>query len=105
LRKSGIKTAKKYSADLLKDNYEIVLMKLLAKYPDVLERCANDLRPHYLATYLHDLADAFNKFYEALPVLKAEKNIMAARLRLVNACATVLRSGLALLGIKAIEKM
>ncbi len=104
LRKSKAKKIKS-DASLLTGATEVALLKLLAKYPDVLERSARDLRPHYLANYLHDLADAFNKFYESQPVLKAEKRTMAARLRLVDACAVVLKSGLALLGIKAIEKM
>jgi arginyl-tRNA synthetase len=96
---------KDFDANYLKDQKEINVLKLLAKYPDILEKAVKDLRPHYLANYLYELSDAFNQFYQSLPVLKSEENLRNARLKLVDSVKTVLKSGLYLLGIPIMEKM
>jgi arginyl-tRNA synthetase len=54
---------------------------------------------------LFSLADAFNRFYEAAPVLRTDAKTRAARLKIVKAAKTVLASGLNILGIEAPEKM
>ena len=96
---------KNFDAKYLKDQKEINVLKLLARYPDILEKSVKDLRPHYLANYLYDLSDAFNQFYQSLPVLKSEENLRNARLKLVDSIKTVLKNGLYLLGIPIMEKM
>jgi len=87
------------------DAHEHSLLKLLARYPDVLRRSAEDMKPHYLSNYLFNLADAFNKFYEAVPVLRTDSKTRSARLKIVKAVKTVIASGLEMLGIEAPEKM
>ncbi|MEM7820459.1 MAG: arginine--tRNA ligase, partial [Candidatus Aenigmatarchaeota archaeon] len=105
LRKAKVKRVGKFDSKLLKDPKEIVLLKLLAQYPTTLSKSARDLRPHYLAGYLFNLADAFNQFYQALPVIRADKPLRSARLKLVEATKTVLKNGLELLAIATPEKM
>lgn len=105
LRKAKVKRVGKFDSKLLKDPKEIALLKLLAQYPTTLSKSARDLRPHYLAGYLFNLADAFNQFYQALPVIRADKPLRSARLKLVEATKTVLKNGLELLAIAAPEKM
>jgi arginyl-tRNA synthetase len=62
--------------------------------------------PHKLCAYLFDLAGAFTTFYETCPVLRAEDpDTRASRLALCALVATVLRQGLALLGIDAPVQM
>jgi len=79
---------------------------LLAKFPDVFVDCAENLRPNQIADYCNMLADRFNSFYGALPVLRAESRALSnARLALVSAVRTVLRNALGLLGIVAPDKM
>ena len=105
LRKAKVKRVGKFESKLLTDAKEVPLLKLLAQYPANLSKAARDLRPHYLAGYLFSLADAFNQFYQALPVIRADKPLRAARMKLVEAVATVLKSGLEMLAISAPEKM
>jgi len=105
LKKAKTKSVKKFDVAQLKDEKEIALLKLLAHYPTILEKAAKDLRPHYIANYLHNLGDAFNSFYQSLSVLKAEPKLRAARLKLVEAVKTVLKSGLYLLDIETLETM
>jgi len=96
---------KSFDAKNLKDEKELKLIKFISKYPSILEKSANELKPHILANYLYDLADAFNEFYQFLQVLNAEEKIKNARLKLVESVRTVFRSGLYLLGIPILEKM
>ncbi|AFL94392.1 arginyl-tRNA synthetase [Thermococcus cleftensis] len=86
-------------------NREKELIKLLAKFPEVIESAGRDIKPHLVPAYLNELASLFNKFYMDHPVLKAEEGIREERLLLVLAVKQVLRNGLELLGIEAPEKM
>jgi len=77
------------------------LLQLDAAVHDTLDKYS----PHKLCTYLFDLAQSFTSFYEACPVLKAEQQTRAFRLRLCEQTARVFRTGLDLLGIEAPERM
>jgi arginyl-tRNA synthetase len=103
LKKEKIKGT--IDASLLKDEREIMLLKILAKYPLILEKAARDMKPNYLANYLYMLTENFNNFYQNVPVLKAEPELVKARLKLVESVKTVIESGLNLLGIPVLEKM
>ncbi|MCD6372398.1 MAG: arginine--tRNA ligase, partial [Thermococcus sp.] len=81
------------------------LIKFLAKFSEVIESAGRDIKPHLVPAYLNELASLFNKFYMDHPVLKAEEGIREERLLLVLAVKQVLRNGLEVLGIRAIEKM
>ncbi len=81
-----------------------LLLQLLhfdAAIHDTLEKYS----PHRLAAYLFELAQSFTSFYEACPVLKADRQTRAFRLRLSEQTARVLDTGLGLLGIEAPERM
>ncbi|ASJ00935.1 arginine--tRNA ligase [Thermococcus gorgonarius] len=86
-------------------NREKELIKLLAKFPTVIEQAGRDIKPHLIPAYLNELASLFNRFYMDHPVLKAEEGIREERLLLVLAVKQVLRNGLELLGIEAPERM
>ncbi len=103
LRKA--KAPKKYSADLLIDPKEIRLMKNLARFTEAMEDSATQYNPNIIANYLYGLANDFNLFYEALPVIKAEKSLRSSRLALISATAITIKNGLKLLGIETLEKM
>jgi arginyl-tRNA synthetase len=91
---------------LLKEPIERDLILTLSKFPEVFVDSAENLRPNEIADYANSLADKFNTFYGALPVLKAKPpELSDARLALVEATKIVLRSALTLLGIEAPEKM
>jgi arginyl-tRNA synthetase len=82
------------------------LVKLLAKFPEVVREAGERLQPHLLASYAAELALAFNTFYEACPVIDAGiPELRAARLRLVNCTRITLRNALGLMGITAPERM
>lgn len=79
------------------------LARKISEYPDVVEKSVNELLPHHICTYLYELAQSFNRFYEHNRVIDDERQ--AIRLQLVGLYADVLRDGLGLLGIAAPERM
>jgi len=96
------------SADhaLLKERVEQDIIVMLARFPEVFTEVADNLKPNLIADFANALADRFNSFYNALPVLKAKpQELSDARLALVEATKIVLDNALNLLGIEAPERM
>lgn len=90
---------------VLGDPTEVELAKRLLATGDVLKRVTVDLEPNHLCTHLYEVAQAFSRFYEACPVLKAEPEVRASRLALCEVTAMTLRTGLAILGIEVLERI
>ncbi|HEX9939839.1 MAG TPA: arginine--tRNA ligase [Longimicrobium sp.] len=103
------------SADLslLADESEGELVKLLLRFPEVIEGSAERHTPHAVCEYLEEVAGAVNSWYHAgnrspaLRVIGPEVPPETSRARLVlsRAVQVVLRNGLAVLGIGAPERM
>jgi arginyl-tRNA synthetase len=105
LKKANKKPAAK-NFEFLQEKIEHELVLMLAGFPDVFVECAEYLKPNMIADYANALADKFNTFYNALPVIKAESpEISQARLALSDAVKTVLNNTLNLIGVVAPEKM
>ncbi|MEM4565420.1 MAG: arginine--tRNA ligase [Archaeoglobaceae archaeon] len=81
------------------------LVVLLSKMPLYVKRVVEELKPNLFAEYLLSVASKFNEFYRDYPVLKAEKEVREHRIAIVKAVRNVLRNGLELMGIKALERM
>ena len=77
----------------------------LARFSDAVHAVARDSMPHYLGSYLYDLATLFMRFYEECSILKSEGVVRASRLQLCSLTADTLRTGLRLLGIEVLETM
>jgi len=85
--------------------HEQVLLKGLARYPEVLEAAALSLEPHQLAHYLRELANDFHTYYNAHQFLVTDEALRDARIKLILAVKQVLRNGLDLIGVSAPESM
>jgi arginyl-tRNA synthetase len=82
------------------------LIKHLARLPEAVREATDRYAPFVIADWCYATAREFGVFFENCPVLKAETpDLRTARLVLVAATAQGLRNGLALLGIKAPERM
>mgnify|MGYP000409834955 CR=1 FL=1 len=94
-------------ASHLTEDAEIRLIRSIARLPVVVERAADELEPHQVATYVRNLADDFNTFYRECPVLAddVDDDVRDARLAVVNAAREALDTGLGLLGVEAPESM
>ncbi len=96
---------RRFDSKLLRTEHEKDLAKTIAKFPSVVDECAEHRKTHPLAVYAQDLATQFNQFYRFDPVLKAEGETRNARLALVEASMWALRNSLSCLGVEAPEEM
>jgi arginyl-tRNA synthetase len=84
---------------------ELSLLRLFYQFPEVVEKAAQNFAPNYIATYLYNLAQKFNLFYQKYPILKAEKEQRQLRLLITKTTGEIIKKGLYLLGIKTVERM
>ncbi len=100
-------------ADLsLLDADELALVQLAAQFPRVVEGAATAHEPHRIAFYLGDLAAAFHALWnkgnddpEKRFLLAQNPDLTRARLELAQAIGQIIRNGLALMGVEAVEEM
>ena len=81
------------------------LIVLLSKFSYYIQKVISELKPNIFVDYILNVANKFNEFYREHRVLDAEAEIRMHRLAIVDAVRIVLRNGLDLLGIEALEKM
>ncbi len=81
------------------------LIRFLPKFKEQIITSAEEYRPNILSTYLHELAQKFNSFYNSVPVLKASTKDREERLKIVEAVSQILKNGLFLLGVEVVEEM
>ncbi len=84
--------------DNLNDS-ERLLVRKLTEYTEVIEHATRDLAPHHICTYLYELSQEFNRFYEKNQVIGSDEE--TDRLKLVSIYVDILKSGLEILGIQA----
>jgi arginyl-tRNA synthetase len=84
---------------------ELALARHLLNFGLALEGAAEEYRPNFLCSYLHELAGHFARFYENCPVLKSEGTARHSRVALCDLTARVLKQGLDVLGIETTEQM
>lgn len=85
------------------DATERQLVRKIGEFTEVVEAAVNELSPHLVCTYLYELAQEFNSFYEANRVIGDDREGM--RLSLVGAYVRVLKNGLKILGVTAPDSM
>ena len=101
LKKSTVDSRKSKVQEF--DSGERSLARKISEYPEVVEKAVQELMPHHVATYLYELAQTFNRFYENNRVVGDPREDL--RLQLVESYANVLKNGLGLLNIPAPERM
>ncbi len=84
---------------------EWALIRELLKLDAVIAEVEQELLPNRLCSYLFELSQVFNRFYDQVPVLKAAEPARSSRLALCRLTADTLKLGLGLLGIPTLERM
>ncbi len=79
--------------------------RLLYRFPEVVLRAGEEFAPHYIASYLVELARAYNSFYGKEQIVNSEDPSSPYKVALSHAFATVMKNGLTVLGIPVLEKM
>jgi len=101
LRKADKQTYKAPNAQF--DKNERSMLRQLSMYQESVIRATTDMSPHHICTYLYELAQEFNRFYENCPVLGSDREHI--RLWIVHQYRETLRDGLDILGIHAPNTM
>ena len=91
---------------------ELELIKQAAQFPRIVEAAAQAREPHRIAFFLYDLAAAFHAYWnlgndrpEKRFIVAQDAQLSGARLFLAAQIGQVIRNGLALLGVDAVEEM
>ncbi|WP_133364814.1 arginine--tRNA ligase [Qipengyuania sediminis] len=110
LRKAGVAPSDKALVRL--GSAELALVREAAQFPRVVEAAAQAREPHRIAFYLGDLAAAFHSFWNAgnddpaLRIIQADDaELTSARLFLAAQIGQIIRNGLGVLGVGAVEEM
>jgi arginyl-tRNA synthetase len=106
LEKAGFSPNFDVAFDLLENEYEVNLVKLIGKFDLHVQDAANNLSPKVISKYCYELAVSFNAFYEKVRVLDPQNKILTnVRLCLVSSFKLTLQKALYLIGITAPDKM
>ncbi|HYD68025.1 arginine--tRNA ligase [Azospirillum sp.] len=95
----------------LEDDAELALVKRMATWPRLVESAAEAHEPHRVAFYLYDLASDFHALWNkgkddaTLRFLVDDAELTLARLAMISAVATVIASGLTVMGVEPVEEM
>ncbi len=114
IRNSKSETNLKFEIPNYKLNYEeLVILRWIYRFPEVVEEAARQYAPNLVCTFLYELAQRFNSFYNKHRILESDKRQATSdkpeqtefRLLLTAGVGQVLKNGLTLLGIQTPEKM
>lgn len=105
--------ARDEAADLgLLDGEELALVKRAAQFPRIVEAAAGAYEPHRIAFYLFDLAAEFHALWnrgndhaEKRLLVVNDPDLTRARLALAAGIGQIIRNGLAIMGVEAVEEM
>ena len=87
------------------EDQEWALIRMLLKFDEIILEVETELLPNRLCSYLFELSQTFNRFYDQIPVLKAQEPSKSCRLMLCRLTGDILKKGLNLLGISTLERM
>ncbi len=105
LRKANEEVTTDINYELLNDEDSAQVLKVIGSFNKSILTSLRKNEPHIITRFVLDLAQAFNKFYHDNPILVDDVELRKSRLALVSATKQVLENGLALLGMKAPERM
>ncbi|MBI5044678.1 MAG: hypothetical protein HZC02_02025 [Candidatus Levybacteria bacterium] len=81
------------------------ILVYLSRYNEIISEAAESFSPNIVTTYLFELAQLFNLFYQKYPILKADEDLKNFRLALTRSVGIIFKEGLHVLGIQAPERM
>ena len=105
LKKSGEANFQVPSTNFQYNNEELLLMRRLYQYPEVILKATQSYSPNLICNYLFDLAQKYNNLYNQHSILQSDNETRKMRLGLTAATAQIIKNGLNLLGIETPERM
>ena len=104
-KKEKLNRNKSYDLTLLKHENELIMLKHMVRFPEIIDIAYENLEPQYIANYLQKLASFFHKFYSHCKVISNDADLTNARIQLIKAVKIILSNGFNILGISSPEKM
>jgi arginyl-tRNA synthetase len=89
----------------LSSEWELELMRVMMRWPDVVRESAEALEPHRLAFFTDELAAAIHRFYKNCRVVTDDVPLTAARLLLSRAARVTIATALRLMGVSVPDRM
>ena len=105
ISKSGRDVDININYELLTHQTELLLLKQLTYFPEIINSAENSYNIHIIPQYLLSLCQSFNSFYSSCQVISENKELEKARLLLIKSVQIVIKIGLDILGIEALEQM
>ncbi len=90
---------------IIEDISATLVERLISRFPEVVELSVKEWAPHYITTYLLELAQAFNSWYGNTKLIDSTNKNVGHNLAIVDSVQIILDKGLWLLGIETPEKM
>ena len=81
------------------------LEKLILRFPEIVERARLEYAPHYIVTYLTQLASEFNSYYSINKIVDKQDKLSPYRVMLTKLFSQIMKNGLWILGIEVPERM
>ena len=104
--KRGIKqNPEKISVENINNNEALIILKLLARFPEEIADAAETFEPHKISTYLMRLAQSYHRFYTEQRVISSDDSKTQTNLAICDAVRITIKNGLKLLGVSAPERM
>jgi arginyl-tRNA synthetase len=107
--KIEISVQKLKAGELELNNQEMILMRFLARYPEIIITAAKSYSPNLLCSYLYELASKFNTFYNSNRIIINSNHesggMQDFRIVLTAATGQIIKNGLNILGIESPERM
>ena len=101
----GAQAAGEPALDRLNSEWELALMRIMLRWPDVVRESAEALEPHRLAFFTDELAAAIHRFYKNCRVVTEDAPLTAGRLLLSRAARITIANALGVMGVKAPDRM
>jgi arginyl-tRNA synthetase len=102
LKKAGFSLTKDFFSF---EDQEKEVVRELVKFPLVVKEAGQKFSPNILCSFLFDLAQKYNSFYNSNQIIQKDKEVQEKRLIITKAVAQVLSNGLELLGIETPQRM
>jgi arginyl-tRNA synthetase len=103
--KLGGEAVRAAALERLNSEWELELMRVMMRWPDVVRESAESLEPHRLAFFTDELAAAIHRFYKNCRVVTDDASLTAARLLLSRAARVTIANALRLMGVSAPDRM
>ena len=85
---------------------ESYLIQLITEFPTIVKQAGEEFSPALIANYIYELVKEYNQFYHDFTILKEEKlKLKQFRLVLSETTASIIKTGMLLLGIEVPERM